>query len=27
MMKLVASEVTRWVGVVKRAGPVEPASR
>lgn len=27
MTKLVASEITRWVEVVKKAGPVEPASR
>ena len=27
MAKLVASEVTRWAEVVKRAGPIEPASR
>lgn len=27
MTKLVATEIARWVEVVKRAGPVEPASR
>ena len=27
MTRLVASEVTRWVEVVKKSGAVEPASR